>query len=267
VRYRDEHSTRELPADLVVGSDGRFSKLRRLADLPARSLGASSDLLWFRLSHHDTDPPDADVDLFFGRDHYVGLLAGPQGWQVGYSLPKAGYPAARDAGVAPIRRFVDQHIPWLSDRTHLLTDFAQTTLLSVDISRVRQGLLLISDAAHVISPVGGAGILMAVQDVVVAANPWHPRCWAPACLTASSRPFRTNANRPSGGYRPNRSASSSGRRVPGKPGGRSRHPRCSRWSPRFPGGRRAARSNAYGPVAPVLDAALAGRTLPSTFNV
>ncbi|QUQ65579.1 FAD-dependent oxidoreductase [Kutzneria sp. CA-103260] len=178
VRYRDEHDTHELRAAVVVGSDGRFSKLRRLADLPARSLGATSDLLWFRLPQHETDPPDADVDLFFGRDHYVGLLAGPQGWQVGYSLPKGGYPAARAAGVAPIREFVDRHVPWLADRTHLLTDFAQTTLLSVDISRVdtwwRPGLLLIGDAAHVISPVGGNGILMAVQDAVAAANHLAP---------------------------------------------------------------------------------------------
>ena len=163
---------------MVVAGDGRFSKIRRLADLPARSLGASSDLLWFRLPRHDTDPPDADVDLFFGRDHYVGLLAGPKGWQVGYSLPKGGYPAARQAGVEPIRRFLDQHIPWLADRTHLLADFTQTTLLSVDIARVdtwwRPGLLLIGDAAHVISPVGGNGILMAIQDAVVAANHLRP---------------------------------------------------------------------------------------------
>ncbi|GAB3892137.1 FAD-dependent oxidoreductase [Kibdelosporangium lantanae] len=161
-------------ATLVVGTDGRFSRLRRLADLPAQSLGAATDLLWFRLPQHDTDPPDADLDLYFGRDHYVALLTGTAGWQIGYSLPKGGYPAAKKAGVDPIRRFLAHHVPWLADRADQLADFTQTTLLSVDISRVRTwwrpGVLLLGDAAHVISPVGGNGILMAVQDAVTAAN-------------------------------------------------------------------------------------------------
>ncbi|GAA1863201.1 hypothetical protein GCM10009836_49450 [Pseudonocardia ailaonensis] len=164
----------ELPASLVVAADGRFSKVRNLAGLPARSLGAQTDILWFELPHRDTDPPDADVDLYFGADHYVGLLAGPENWQVGYSLPKGGYAAARAAGVEPIRAFLREHVGWLADRADLLAEFGQTTLLSVEIARVdtwhRPGLLLIGDAAHVISPVGGNGILMALQDAVAAAN-------------------------------------------------------------------------------------------------
>ena len=174
VRYRDDTGQHELPAAVVVGADGRFSRVRRLLDLPARSLGATTDLLWFRLSRKPDDPPDADVDLFFGRDHYVALLTGTAGWQVGYTLPKGGYAAAREAGVEPVRRFVASHVPWLEDRVGELTSFGQTTLLSVDISRVSQwwrpGALLIGDAAHVISPVGGNGILMAVQDAVACAN-------------------------------------------------------------------------------------------------
>lgn len=164
----------DLTADVVVGADGRFSRMRRLAGRSARSLGATTDLLWFRLPHRDSDPADADVDLFFGRDGYVGLLTSTDGWQVGYTLPKGGYAAAKAAGVAPIRRFVAERIPWLADRVDLLTGFDQITLLSIDISRVdswwRPGLLLIGDAAHVISPVGGNGILMAIQDAVAAAN-------------------------------------------------------------------------------------------------
>ncbi len=164
----------ELPASLVVGADGRFSKIRSLAGLPAKSLGAQTDVLWFALPRSPTDPPEADVDLYFGADRYVGLLGGPEEWQVGYSLPKGGYAAVREAGVEPIREFVRSRIPWLADRIDLLTDMRQTTLLSVDIARVerwhRPGLLLIGDAAHVISPVGGNGILMALQDAVAAAN-------------------------------------------------------------------------------------------------
>lgn len=164
----------ELPASLVVGADGRFSKVRTLAGLPATSLGAQTDVLWFALPRRADDPPEADVDLYFGADRYVGLLGGPDEWQVGYSLPKGGYAAVRAAGVEPIKEFLREHVPWLADRADLLTDMNRTTLLSVDIARVerwyRPGLLLIGDAAHVISPVGGNGILMALQDAVAAAN-------------------------------------------------------------------------------------------------
>ncbi len=262
VRYRDEHGTHDLAADLVVAGDGRFSKLRRLADLPAHSLGASSDLLWFRLPHHDTDPPDADVDLFFGRDHYVGLLAGPRGWQVGYSLPKGGYSAARDAGVQPIRRFLDEQIRWLSDRTHLLTDFAQTTLLSVDISRVRQwwrpGLLLIGDAAHVISPVGGNGILMAVQDAVVAANHLAPPLLGAGVtddVLKAVQDEREPAIRQVQAQQVRIEQRTTRARETGRP---IAPPALLKVITAIPGmRRRAAKSNAYGPVAPTLDPALA----------
>lgn len=182
VRYRTPDGEYVMSAGLVVAADGRFSRMRRLADLPAHSLGARTDLLWFRLPRLDGDPPDADVELYFGRDHYVGVLGGVTDWQVGYSLDKGGYPAARNAGVEPIRAFVAEYVPWLADRVVELREFGQTTLLSVDISRVRQwwrpGLLLIGDAAHVISPVGGNGILMAVQDAVAAANRLVPRLHA-----------------------------------------------------------------------------------------
>ncbi|GIL30934.1 FAD-dependent oxidoreductase [Actinocatenispora comari] len=161
-------------AELVVAADGRYSRMRRAAGVRPIRLGATTDLLWFRLPHHELDPPDADVDLFFGRHQYVGLLGSPAGWQVGVSLPKGGYAALRDAGIEVVRDVVARQVPWLADRVSLLTDFDQTTLLSVDISRLRQwwrpGLLFIGDAAHVISPVGGNGILMAVQDAVATAN-------------------------------------------------------------------------------------------------
>ena len=170
VRYRGG----ELTTSLVIGADGRFSTVRRLAGLEAKPLGATTDLLWFRLPRSPGDPPDADLDLYFGRDAYVGVLGGVRDWQVGYSIEKGSYPALRERGVEPIQAFLRERVPWLADRAHLLTDFAQTTLLSVDISRVerwyRPGLLLLGDAAHVISPVGGNGSLMAIQDAVAAAN-------------------------------------------------------------------------------------------------
>lgn len=174
VRYRDEQGEHELHADLVVGCDGRFSRMRRLADMPARSLGAGSDILWFRVAAEDTDPPDADLDLYFGPGAYVAVLGQHESWQVGYTIPKGSYPQVREAGVEPVRAFVAEYVPWLADRMGQLSSISDTTLLSVEISRVqrwhRPGLLLMGDAAHVISPVGGNGILMAIQDAIVAAN-------------------------------------------------------------------------------------------------
>ncbi|MEV7552194.1 FAD-dependent oxidoreductase [Amycolatopsis sp. NPDC089917] len=168
------HRGGDVSARLIVGADGRFSTVRRLADLPAVPLGATTDILWFRLPRAPHDPPDADLALYYGKDSYVGVLGGVRDWQVGYSVAKGTYSRVRDRSVEPIQAFLRHHVPWLADRAHLLTDFSQTTLLSVDISRVRTwhrpGLLLLGDAAHVISPVGGNGILMAVQDAVAAAN-------------------------------------------------------------------------------------------------
>ncbi|GAA1990878.1 FAD-dependent oxidoreductase [Amycolatopsis minnesotensis] len=262
VRYRDHTGTHHLPAALVVGADGRFSRVRRLAGAPARSLGASTDLLWFRLPRRDDDPPDADVDLHFGRNHYLGLLAGTHDWQVGYSLPKGGYAEARDRGVGPIRTFVADHVPWLADRAGLLTGFAQTTLLSVDISRVdtwwRPGLLLIGDAAHVISPVGGNGILMAVQDAVTTANhlvrcpgerdfdtalPGIQAEREPAIRQVQAQQVRVER-----------------RAARARENGRPATPPylLLRLLTALPGARaRAARANAYGPRPPLLDPAIA----------
>lgn len=182
-------SGERIDAGLVVAADGRFSRLRTLAGLTAQSQGATTDLLWFALPRHDDDPPDAAVDLFLGTRSYVGLLGGEERWQVGLSLPKGGYPALREAGVEHVRREVAGLVPWLADRVGLLTDLNDATLLSVDISRVptwhRPGLLLIGDAAHVISPVGGNGILMALQDALAAANHLVPALRAGTVGTAT----------------------------------------------------------------------------------
>jgi 2-polyprenyl-6-methoxyphenol hydroxylase-like FAD-dependent oxidoreductase len=246
-----------IEAGVVIGADGRYSRLRRLADLSAESLGARTDLIWFRLPHKESDPPDADVDLFFGRDHYVGLLTGTQGWQLGYSVPKGGYAQARADGVEPIRAFLDEHVPWLADRTHLLTDFAQTTLLSVDISRVRQwwrpGLLLIGDAAHVISPVGGNGILMAIQDAVAAANHLVPALRngpVPDEVLAAVQAEREPAVK----IVQDDQVRIEKRAARARESGRPLVPaRLLRLITALPGVRkRAARANAYGPKAPVL---------------
>lgn len=262
VGWRTDDGEHRLTARLTVAADGRFSKMRAMAELPLTSLGAASDLLWFRLPRRTGDPPEADVDLYFGRRHYVGLLGGDQDWQIGYSLPKGGYAAAREAEVGPIREFLDRHLPWIADRSGLLTDFGQTTLLSVEIARVeswhRPGLLVIGDAAHVISPVGGNGILMAVQDAVAATNRLVPVLRAggsvPEEALAAVQADREAAIRTvqAGQARTERRAKTS------REAGRALIPgRLLKVVTRIPGvTHRIASANAYGPNPPRLDLAL-----------
>lgn len=256
VRYRMRGENRRLEADLVVGTDGRFSKLRSLSGMSRHKLGACGDLLWFRLPRHDDDPPEADVELYFGRDHYVALLGGPADWQVGYTLPKGGYAAAREAGVEPIKKFVARHVPWLADRVHLLEDFSETTLLSVEISRVEQwympGLILLGDAAHVISPVGGNGILMSIQDAVAAANrlvtTYGERCSAPESVLRDIQHDRQDAIRKVQQEQVRIEQRVARARDNGKP---VSPPGFLRWVTAIPGVRaRAAKANAYGPNPP-----------------
>ena len=260
VRYRDAAGPHELAAGLVIGADGRFSRMRRLAGLPVESLGAATDLLWFRLPHRPDDPPDADVDLYFGRDHYIGLITGTAGWQVGYSLPKGGYRAAREAGVVPIRQFVAAHVPWLADRVEHLTDFTDTTLLSVEIARAprwwRPGLLLLGDAAHVISPVGGNGILMAIQDAVAAANELVPAVRrSPEAVPDGVLAAVQTAREPAIAQVQAQQVRIEKNVARAREGGRPiAPPRLLRLVTALPGvRRRAAAANAYGPRPPRLD--------------
>ncbi|WP_214403777.1 FAD-dependent oxidoreductase [Pseudonocardia lacus] len=258
VRYRDGDGEAELATSLVVGADGRYSTVRRLADLPTTSLGATTDLIWFRLPRLPADPAEADLDLYCGPGRYVGMLGAADHWRIGLGIPKGGYAAAREAGVEVVQDFLRTHVPWLADRAGLLTDFNQTSLLSVDISAVsrwhRPGLLLIGDAAHVISPVGGNGILMAVQDAVTAANALVPALRrgavedadlarveaerAPAIAQVQADQVRTE--------RSLARARERGRVVA--------PPRFLRPLLALPAvQRRSARSNAYGPRPPALD--------------
>jgi 2-polyprenyl-6-methoxyphenol hydroxylase-like FAD-dependent oxidoreductase len=257
VRYRGG----EVTTSLVVGADGRFSTVRRLAGLEAKPLGATTDLLWFRLPRSPGDPPDADLDLYFGRDAYVGVLGGVRDWQVGYSIEKGSYPALRERGVEPIQAFLRERVPWLADRAHLLTDFSQTTLLSVDISRVerwyRPGLLLLGDAAHVISPVGGNGILMAIQDAVAAANRLIPALRrgdaGPAVLAGvQADRIRAIERVQAGQVRVEKRAAAARARGRG-----TAPPALLKFLFAVPALRtRGARGNAYGPFPPQLDESL-----------
>jgi 2-polyprenyl-6-methoxyphenol hydroxylase-like FAD-dependent oxidoreductase len=172
VRYRSRDGWHEVRALLVVGADGRFSRLRRLTGFQPITTSAPMDVLWFRLSRRPDDPEG--LNGRFGRGHLVVLLDRWDYWQVGFVIPKGTYQQLRAAGLDALRRELAATAPEIADRIDELQDWRQVSLLSVESNRLprwyKPGLLLIGDAAHVMTPVGGVGINYAIQDAVVAAN-------------------------------------------------------------------------------------------------
>jgi 2-polyprenyl-6-methoxyphenol hydroxylase-like FAD-dependent oxidoreductase len=174
VRYRGHDGWHEVRALLTVGADGRFSRIRRLAGLESIKASPPMDVLWFRLPRRPEDPEDAVAALRAGRGLFLVLIDRFEQWQLGYVFPKDGYQQVRAAGLQELRRSVVKLVPWLSDRIEHLQEWKQVSVLSVESDRLSRwygpGLLMIGDAAHVMSPVGGVGINYAIQDAVAAAN-------------------------------------------------------------------------------------------------
>lgn len=172
VRFRQDGAQHELRAALTIGADGRFSKVRRLAGFEPIKTSPPMDVLWFRLPRR---PEDGD-EMFAGikQGHMFVALKRPADWQVAYLIAKGSYKEVRAAGIEAFQRSVADLAPRFADRVHLIQDWNQMALLSVESSRLprwhRPGLLLIGDAAHTMSPVGGVGINYAIQDAVVTAN-------------------------------------------------------------------------------------------------
>ena len=166
----------ELRAMLTVGTDGRFSRTRRLAGMEPIKTAPPMDVLWFRLPRKPEDPKDAGVLFRLGRGHFLILLDRSEegDWQVGYVIPKGSYQQLRAAGLGALRQSIVELVPEFANRVEYLKDWTQASVLSVESSRLprwwQPGLLLIGDAAHVMSPVGAVGINYAIQDAVEAAN-------------------------------------------------------------------------------------------------
>jgi 2-polyprenyl-6-methoxyphenol hydroxylase-like FAD-dependent oxidoreductase len=172
VRYRGHGGWHEVRCQVTVGADGRFSRIRQLAGMEPIKTSPPMDVLWFRLPRKADDPEETMGRIAGG--HLLILLNRFDYWQVGYVIPKGSYQQLREAGLETLRQSVAEISPLFADRMQELHDWTQVALLTVESSRVkrwyRPGLLLIGDAAHVMSPVGGVGINYAIQDAVVAAN-------------------------------------------------------------------------------------------------
>jgi 2-polyprenyl-6-methoxyphenol hydroxylase-like FAD-dependent oxidoreductase len=159
-------------ADLVIGADGRHSTVRERASLEVIDVGAPMDVLWMRVSRRAGDPGQTFGRFDTGR--IFVMLNRDDYWQCAYVIPKGGFDEIRSRGLTTFREDIGRLAPYLRDRTAELTDWSDIKLLTVAVDRLRvwhrPGLLCIGDAAHAMSPVGGVGINLAIQDAIAAAN-------------------------------------------------------------------------------------------------
>ena len=167
----------EIRAGLIVGCDGRHSTVRERAGLPVEEIGAPMDVLWFRLPRKAGDAEEVMGRFEAGR--IVVLLNRGDYWQCAFVIRKGRFEEQRHAGLPAFRANVASTVPALADRVDDLKDWDQIKLLTVAVNRLerwhRRGLLCIGDAAHAMSPIGGVGVNLAVQDAVAAANIlWQP---------------------------------------------------------------------------------------------
>lgn len=162
----------EIRADLVVGCDGRHSVTRRAAQLELIESGVPIDVLWFRISRRPDDPADVLGNVNYGKA--LILINRSDYFQAGLIIAKGSYDEIKARGLEALRSDILRIAPYLGERVNEVRDWEQIKMLTVQINRLRRwhrpGLLCIGDAAHAMSPAGGVGINLAIQDAVAAAN-------------------------------------------------------------------------------------------------
>jgi 2-polyprenyl-6-methoxyphenol hydroxylase-like FAD-dependent oxidoreductase len=177
IRYRDTSGTQELTALLTIGADGRSSRTREAAGLPRVETSPPMDVLWFRLTRHPDEARAIAGRLGAGR--VLVMLDRGDYWQIAFVIAKGTADQFRSAGLDRFRHDIVNVAPELADRVAEITDWEQVKLLTVRADRLvrwhKPGYLAIGDAAHAMSPIGGLGINVAIQDAVAAANVlWRP---------------------------------------------------------------------------------------------
>lgn len=172
VRARTPKGSLEIRAALTVGADGRHSIVRERAGLQVMDLGAPMDVLWLRISGRPGDPGQTFGHVEAGK--MFVMIDREDYWQCGFVIPKGGMEEIRKRGIEQFREEIATLEPFLRDRVGELRDWKYVSLLTVKVDRLqkwyRPGLLCIGDAAHAMSPIGGVGINLAIQDAIAAAN-------------------------------------------------------------------------------------------------
>jgi 2-polyprenyl-6-methoxyphenol hydroxylase-like FAD-dependent oxidoreductase len=187
---RNEKREVQIHADLVVGCDGRHSVTRTAAGLEAIEHGVPMDVLWFRLSRKPDDPAQVLGNVNYGKA--LILIDRSDYFQAGLIIKKGSYDDIQALGLGAFRADIRRIAPYLGERVNELQDWEQIKILTVQINRLRRwyrpGLLCIGDASHAMSPAGGVGINLAIQDAIAAANlltgPLQQRCVPESALAA-----------------------------------------------------------------------------------
>lgn len=176
LKAKRKRSVIQIDADLVVGADGRDSIIRKKAGLKVKNYGAPMDVLWFKVPRIKTDPKESFGSI--GEGQLMVMIQRETYWQCGFIIKKGHHKAIKKKGLKAFRKSVQELAPFLGDRVTKIKSLDDLRFLLVQVNRLGQwadeGVLCIGDAAHAMSPIGGLGINVAIQDAVAAANVLYP---------------------------------------------------------------------------------------------